>query len=375
MANPAIHNAIMSKGPASLVVLILLACPAIAHADDSWYVGIGGAPSSLAQHPSVRMAQETVHIDPVKGKVRAEFVFVNDGEACNVPMGFPENGQRPIRVLHGKSGFTRFESTVDGEKTEVRRKVGKIDEEDTYSIWWVKTVTFDAGQRRSVVVEYEGDGGWDTSGNGWFDYVLGTGASWKGKIGSAKIVVDTTGFARYSGLEFEPRPTHRFKDRVEWHLVDFEPKRSRTIRIKWFFGFLDVFVNGARIRPEDAWAFGDRDTVAPDTWVVPDSFGSAPTKKGRDVEASAVAIAHWLGAKLSFDAKTASATFSLSEGKWVRVRPKDGRLWVKGHIRRLPFAPTLDRGRMRVPMAALAEALGGTAKWVNGKLRIEMPRP
>lgn len=327
----------------------------------------------MSEHPTIRMAQGTVHIDPFNGAVRAEFLFVNEGKACSVPMGFPEKGRKSLSVLTGKSGFIRFQSFVDGSPAQVKREIGKIDQSPAYRIWWTKTVEFAAGQRRKIVVEYEAEPGFDTSGNAWMDYIIGTGRNWKGKIGSAKIVMDLRPLKRFSNVRFSLRPSFRFPVRAEWHLVNFEPRRDMMIGMDWFNGFLDVFINGVRIRESDQWGYGDRDTQEPNRWCVPDSFGPAPERFDKDVVLSAVAAAYWLKASLRFDERTAAVTFLAKDGAWAQVKPGDQGIWSKGHVNPIATKPFLLDGKTRVPIGAIAKALGGSVSWKGGKLLIDLP--
>lgn len=346
-------------------------------ADDSWYVGIGGSPRSIKQHPSVRMVQETVRINPITGRVHAEFIFQNEGKAVNVPMGFPESGEKELSALRGRSGFLSFASYVDGDRINVKRRVISSNDDSEYRIWWTKEVRFEENQRRTVTVEYEAEGGWDTGGRGWFDYVLGTGATWKGKIGSAKLVLDTSGLSSFSQLHFYPKPTFEKPSSVEWHFVDFEPRLDMKVGVQWFFGFLDVFVDGLRVAQKgglfDAWHLGDAGQTEPTEYSVPPSWGSPPTRHGNEVMASARAVALWLGAELEYDARTAAVTYRIDQSHWVRVKPRDRRIWTANGVRTLSRTPRLEDGHLRVPFAAIVRGLGGTSAWRKGKLYLTKP--
>ena len=71
--------------------LILLVLPALARSDDG-FITDGGAPRLMGRHPSIRMARErvVVTIRPQGYHVDVTFQFQNDGAACAVRMGFPD---------------------------------------------------------------------------------------------------------------------------------------------------------------------------------------------------------------------------------------------------------------------------------------------
>jgi hypothetical protein len=212
-----------------------------------------------------------------------------------------------------------------------------------------------------------------------FQYVLGTGRTWKGKIGSAKIVMDLSGLKEYSKPEFSPKPTFRKRDSVEWHFVNFEPRGDMTITANWFYGFLDIFVNDTRVmskaswgeEPRDAWIRGNPERAEPDGNSVPYSWGNPPTKKGNDVFASVRAVAYWLGGDCEFDKRAAAVTIRLDK-KWVRLRPRDNQMWTHRGCVNLSRKPFLEDGYTRVPMAAIVRGLGGKSKWKSEKLYLTL---
>lgn len=346
---------------------------ATASANDGWYVGIGGAPGSLKKHPTIRMVQEVVHINPVTGKVRAEFKFRNEGKATTVTMGFPEEGSNGLKVRQGERGFSQFETRVDGERVPAKMRIVDADEY-AYKIWWTKEVDFSENQLRTVIVEYESDHGYDSVGGRVFRYVLGTGATWKGKIGSAKIVLDISDLKHYSAPKFTLKPSFHKGNTVEWHFVNFEPKKDMVIGVDWFGGFLAIFFNGQKIRENDNWPYWDGTVAYSRDDSVPTTFGSAPTRHGSDVFASPRLAAHLLSAQLTYDPKTAAVTLRLKDGTWAKLKPGDHRLWTDRGIRKLDKAPFLKANRLRVPLAAIVRAVGGKSSWRRGALYLDRPK-
>jgi len=152
------------------------------------------------------MVRERVFIKVGKraAEVNCRFVFHNDGPACDVRIGFPDNGEEAnVEVLEDETkpkpfvGLKPFYSWVDDKpvSTAILPVQGKA------MSWHVKVVHFDAHQTH-VIRDYYGlwIGGQATSiwrdkatGDNYYiwtlPYVVSSGASWKGPIGEAKVIV------------------------------------------------------------------------------------------------------------------------------------------------------------------------------------------
>ena len=185
------------------LILTSLALSSIALADDG-AMSFGGSPRLLTTHPSVRMARErvVVTVKPQGYHVDALFVFKNDGPGCKVRMGFPDQGvgadetsfdeMNAEAKAHGRKptpfvGLEHFKSWVDGRETATQ-----LVADDGAKSWHVKTVDFPAHGTRQVRVVYDAEGGGITEGGPGVEqasYVMHTGASWKGTIGLAELVV------------------------------------------------------------------------------------------------------------------------------------------------------------------------------------------
>jgi hypothetical protein len=110
------------RSSAAFVSGCVLTLSIAAYADDTAMSGIGGNVQPLRSHSSVRMVSEEVRIDdPEDPRVRASFVFRNEGPATDVLMGFPE-------MAGGASGYsyyatlTGFRSWIDGVPVTVTRR-------------------------------------------------------------------------------------------------------------------------------------------------------------------------------------------------------------------------------------------------------------
>jgi hypothetical protein len=205
-------------------------------------------------------------------------------------MAFPENGYLGGQSLKEKqknasrSHFGYFRTYLDGQRMHPRLMKGGLDpeEEMSYENWWVKKVPFAKGQTRTVVNEYLGGEIWREAGSYrvGFEYVLQTGASWKGgKIGRTRVVVDARGIRNNGPLEFASG--HRWKNSggiYTWEGRNFKP--DEDIQVWWTDGgFLDIVIDGKGLESEwtriqqEAWAKGR----GPMGWPVP------PVRRGSSV--------------------------------------------------------------------------------------------
>jgi hypothetical protein len=219
----------------TILLAVLLSLPIALRADDgSWTLTGQGSTVMPLQSTQVTMVAETVTIRPAEGvpawtpKSRADldwcyrwtadctFRFRNVSDApADVLVGFPDTWveddwrweyyeDQKAPPLHAIRGF---EAWVDGRQVAVASK----DPDAAMEKDWPKisrvltwTVHFEPGQTREVRNRYRFGGGQDTNNTGdgldRIDYILRTGALWKGPIGSAEIRV-------YPGRDWRPGPS------------------------------------------------------------------------------------------------------------------------------------------------------------------------
>lgn len=224
----------MDRARTTLLTL-LLALQVLVRADDgSWTLTGQGSTVMPLQSTQITMVAETVTIRPVDNlpdtwdpKTQLEltgyyrwdadcvFRFKNASDSpADVLMGFPDTwveddwrhefyGDEDPPKLHAIRGF---QTLVEGQETAVVSK----DPDAAMKRDWPKisrvltwSVHFEPGQTREVRNRYRFGGAQDTNNTGdsfdRVDYVLRTGALWKGPIGSAEIRI-------YPGKEWRPGP-------------------------------------------------------------------------------------------------------------------------------------------------------------------------
>lgn len=232
-------------------LLLFLFLPVLSRADDGFLTN-SGAPKLMARHPSIRMDRErvVVEIRPKGYHVDATFTFVNDGPACAVRMGFPdetspnEDDPGPGVKAPPRAALDHFRSWVDGRAVTTSLVRNTSDAKT----WHVKRVAFAKGGTRRIRVVYDADGGGATnSENGRYirqaNYVMRTGASWKGPIGLAELIVRFTP-GSLAG-ELRPVSTGVLKDVSPYALSDWGKLSSGAV---FWEGFAEPTVHGRELR-------------------------------------------------------------------------------------------------------------------------------
>lgn len=193
-----------------LIVGLFLTMPLAARANDSAVQGVGGRWKRLQEgKTAVQMVRENVllNLDQRDSyKVTADFIFRNHGRATTVKMGFPESGFGDIPDDYAvKTAFTDFRTLVDGKASPVFRRAAEHGEEQ-YDAFWVKTVSFKAGQTRHVRVSYRSPNGGRAAMVGSFCLYSFTGGNWQGKVEKSVLTVRLSRPGAYlvSNLKTEP---------------------------------------------------------------------------------------------------------------------------------------------------------------------------
>lgn len=359
-----------------MLAALSLACATALN--DANYVSFGGA-GALVPHKTVHMLGEDIEItmDDDTTHVRVFFSFQNKGPATKVQMAFPFSyvdwtGDSPVR---------KFASTVDGAVAKTRIVVLRAtpaspDSSDLpiKDIAYVKEVSFGSNQRRTVKVEYStehGSAGFVLSDT----YILKTGATWAGRIGTATITVDWAKmsslsrpdlvFRRSDGTEYAATWTFVNNKRATTTLTNFEP--DFNLDLSCVEGFWDVWINGRRMDSERAYPsytsgslFGDkRDPFIPlgglgrlfMEWAV-------QNRMVRNEFDTWVEILESVPNSHSLRLKNASV-LAVKRG----VRDRDG-------------SPATELNKQQsVFLKDFVQAIGGTFKWNATKERIEITLP
>jgi len=228
----------LGRVPATVGMLcLLLGRASTVSADDGGIANVGGAATLLKDQGHIRMLSEVVRARVSTKTIEVDCVFVmeNHGPADTVLIGFPD---RSSGADANASPMRSFRSWVDGVEVpcETLSDAERTGDQQ-WSYWWTKRVPFAAGSTRVIRDHYVAEPGYSVDGSQTFQYVLETGASWAGTIGSAEIVVTFDGISSHWIRSVDPEPI-RDKTGLHWSFRDFEPGSEdgspKTIDLMWW---------------------------------------------------------------------------------------------------------------------------------------------
>ncbi len=206
-------------------------------ADDGGIENVGGAARLMKDQGHIRMVAETVRATVSQQRVEVDCVFTmkNLGPADTVLIGFPDRSSSPDGRV---APMETFRSWVDGVEVEcdTLSDVDRGDGNPVWDYWWTKSVPFEAGQTRIIRDHYLAVPGSSADGYYWFEYILETGASWAGSIGSAEITVKLDGISPKWIENSKPEPLVK-GNVLRWSFREFEPGSDdgspATISVMW----------------------------------------------------------------------------------------------------------------------------------------------
>jgi hypothetical protein len=201
----------------------------------------GSNPQPGDEITQVRMLEETVAIEILadyapeslgQARVQADFIMKNLGtESESMAARFP---------LGANDGFfnlpeiKNLQVRVDGQNVSHRRIIGEDPRYEKDEAPWAEfDITFPPGENVNIQVTYTLDG------TGYFpfisyEYILSTGAGWKGSIGSAEIILKFPYEANILNTRFDERefssPPHFDGNEVHWTFNDLEPAREDNLK-------------------------------------------------------------------------------------------------------------------------------------------------
>jgi len=328
--------------------ICLLVAGAVA-ADETPMVGIGGTYRPIRGEPPVRLVREFVRVrlDPRQASTVVQFEFRNEGPAQVVTMGFPE------QVIYARASYERFRVEVDGRPAPAKpTRWVETSSQTEWTRWWVHRVRFARAERRIVRVSYHERPARDDDGSYNYGYLLGSGRAWKGPIGRVDVVIRLEDLPAGASVYAEPAPGARRGDVLAWRFENFEPDPDFRLDATVWPYITDVAINGEEVS-EDSFRIR-QDVLEADLWEL--ALWSASTTAWHDQEKTG--FIHRERKTLALTAESAQALL----------------LPAKTGVR-LPFAPYLEGGRLRVPVRAVCEALGlrvQIAKDQAGNYRVQI---
>ncbi len=224
-------------------VIIFLFSFSIVSADDTEFAGEGETVWPI-ESKEIEMVAETVLVKPGKVGWDANCIFIlkNTGESTEVQVGFPDVTNEGPGADLTEGTIKSFRCFVDGKEVQVEHKAGiqdSLNSRITYPFAYIWRMSFKKGQVRAVRNTYNFGGLYRSDGTIELNYILTTGASWKGKIKSALIVFDLGKLDPRFTNSIRP-PGYTIKDhQISWTFKDFEPEADIEIGLsplvqEWF---------------------------------------------------------------------------------------------------------------------------------------------
>jgi len=217
---------------------------------------VAGNQLQALKKTTVRMLKEDLSIELTENtlKVRATFLFKNNGPSISLPVGFP-CGQ-PDYEIAGMNCKSDLHVSLRG-----RRKVPPLKTVAKYGTCWVWDMEFGAQEEVRLDIDYSAPIVNDRysiplGGIYFVYYPLRTGANWDGAIGELAIHVRTPA---ETIVQITPKGFTRAPGLIEWRMKDAEPVQD-------LFVVFDPPSTGAYL-----WHMSERRTApdqsAPDAWL------------------------------------------------------------------------------------------------------------
>ena len=232
------------------LLFALLLFPILSYSNDSSLGSRGGNVFPVFQRYDIRMEREVIRIKMKRDScyVSCKFWFKNESKAnCLLLIGFPDYLQDPGEIT---KPLKRFTCKIAGKETKVDhlKSVTTLDSDTTtrwYDSWYCWDTQFKPSETVLIENTYTGEWSRSVGGTFFFDYLIGTARTWKGSIGSGKVVFDFSDLASKLFLDNNcsadtvfPKGMHRkiYNDSIVYSYNDYFPEWGESLRVGlWSF--------------------------------------------------------------------------------------------------------------------------------------------
>jgi len=225
---------------AMVIIVLLIGAPAIVQADDSVYMGDGYQVFPI-QNSDVQLVAETIVItdnhafrggsrfDSDRFTINVDMTFKNHGPDTILQMGFPVMADDEAGEID-----TRFRTWVNGKEVAITRKQGMPNplkgDLDFSKTVYTYTVSFKKGETKEIKHSYNVGGTDSNTGNWELEYILRTGALWKGVMEDFTLIYKTHISKAKNIFGFLPREQKAIlkgnKLDLLWNFKNFKPKND-----------------------------------------------------------------------------------------------------------------------------------------------------
>ncbi len=184
----------------------------------------------------VQMVSADIKIKVPSCAVTVTYLFHNTSKrTTTVTMGFPEEGY-DASLDEQKTWFKSFKSWIDGVETQVMAK--RVNDKDFdpdfgYKVWWVKDVSFKAGQSRIVANAYVSQPGSSAMPNKFFEYIVHTAKNWKGNVKKLRLELDVSALKSGTRYSVYTTPNKVEGNKLAWFWENFEPSEANDLNVAW----------------------------------------------------------------------------------------------------------------------------------------------
>jgi hypothetical protein len=250
-----------------IVLFVTLLCIAsftgISFANDSFIFDNGHTVYPINTN-KIRMVSEkvTVTIGERDAHVKCEFLFENTTQGeIKAKLGFPSFKSSP--EMSEKGPLRNFTSSINGIKAnvelknELRKKYDPVLKESFEYIlpWHIWNVVFPPEQRIKIENSYDVTLSFDYY-NSWFEYILTTGANWKGPIGHALIEVEYKDRKDLQKrlIKASPANFQVIDNKIVWNLRDFVPRENIKVVNAYYLSppVISQFLEYLKTKPYEA---------------------------------------------------------------------------------------------------------------------------
>ena len=234
----------MQELDVKIIISILVINISILFADDAILKSSGGN-VFLDSSNSIEMAKEYVYIKMYRDncKVYCKYWFVNHANSQTILVGFPDAGDFP----DSGEPLNNFRIKVNGKSMDYNQKKEVDTEFEYFNMWYTWQTYFPAND--TTIIE-----NWYTSGldRGYIDvgykYLIGTGQSWKNKIGNGTIIFDlsevaSTNFVTFTTNNIDINITREF-NKIIYSFNSYKPSLRNDKVSVWVMSYWDFLNEG-----------------------------------------------------------------------------------------------------------------------------------
>jgi len=191
---------------------------------------------SVKYPTEIKMTYEkvTVYLTLDSSFVHCYFKLHNEGKAENIQIGYPYMNTTPYNLSN--SAFAPINVYQNGKKIDdinlltTNSRSPKTD----INSWYLWDSYFKKNETMVIEVSYSLPHGIVKNDLYYkFDYLLSTGAGWKGNIDTAEIIVNLKNFDKNLIIKTTPENYTFFGDQIIWNLYNIEPSVKDDISIKY----------------------------------------------------------------------------------------------------------------------------------------------